>query len=83
MKPYTHQGTIRTFSKDVDEWLLEWHRDEHDRYVTVLEGEGWRFQRDNCLPLELKKGDIIFIPREEIHRVIKGTTDLIIEIKEE
>ena len=82
MNPYHHEGTTRTFSKDVDEWDLIWHKDKQDRYITVLEGEGWKFQRDNSLPLDLKKGDRIFIPKEEIHRVIKGKTDLVIEIIE-
>ena len=83
MNPYHHEGTIRTFSKDVDEWDLIWHKDKQDRYITVLEGEGWKFQRDNSLPLDLKKGDRIFIPKEQIHRVLKGKTDLVIEIIEE
>jgi quercetin dioxygenase-like cupin family protein len=82
MNPYQHEGTIRTFSKDVDEWDLIWHKDKQDRHITVLEGEGWKFQRDNSLPLDLKKGDRIFIPKEQIHRVLKGKTDLVIEIIE-
>jgi quercetin dioxygenase-like cupin family protein len=46
----------------------------------ILEGKGWQFQRDNELPLELKIGDSIFIPRHQVHRVIKGETDLKIKI---
>ena len=59
---------------------LVWHQDKEDREIEVLEGEGWMFQRDNELPLELKKGDRIFIKELEIHRVLKGTTDLKIKI---
>ena len=80
MNPYTDENTTRTFSKDVDEMSLIWHTDQEDRTVTVLEGKGWQFQRDNELPLELKVGDSIFIPRHQVHRVIKGTTDLKISI---
>jgi len=39
--------------------------------ITILEGDGWYFQRDNELPFELKEGVDIFIPRLEWHRVIK------------
>lgn len=78
--PYIDQDNIRTFSKDVDEMDLIWHRDDEDRNIEVLEGKGWFFQRDNELPLELKEGDRIFIPRHQVHRVIKGTTDLKIKI---
>ena len=80
MNPYQNKGNIRTFSKDVDEMDLIWHRDDEDRTIEVLEGKGWRFQRDNELPLELKEGDRIFIPKYQVHRVIKGETDLKIKI---
>jgi len=78
--PYTHTDNIRTFSSDVDEMDLIWHTDKEDRDIEVLEGKGWRFQRDNELPLELKEGDRIFIPKYQVHRVIKGETDLKIKI---
>ena len=81
MNPYTDENTTRTFSKDVDPMSLIWHTDQEDRTVTVLEGKGWQFQRDNELPLELKEGVNIFIPKGKIHRVIKGQTDLKLKIK--
>ena len=86
MVPYQQvtQDNIKTrkFTLDVDSEELVWHRDEKDRHVTILEGEGWGFQLDNELPLELKKGDCIFIPNQAYHRIIKGTTDLVIQIQE-
>jgi quercetin dioxygenase-like cupin family protein len=86
MRPYQEviqdNTKIRKFSLDIDSNELMWHRDEKDRYVTILEGKDWEFQLDNELPLELKKGDCIFIPKQTYHRVIKGTTDLIIQIQE-
>ena len=81
MNTYVDTSNIRTFSKDVDEMELIWHTDKEDRNIEVLEGEGWQFQRDNELPLVLKEGDRIFIPRHQVHRVIKGETDLKIKIK--
>ena len=82
MEPYKDVDNIRTFSKDVDPMSLIWHMDIEDRKIEVLEGKGWQFQRDDELPLELREGDHIFIPKGQIHRVIKGTTDLKIKIEE-
>ena len=79
--PYTDNSNIRTFSKDVNTMDLIWHMDDEDRNIEVLEGKGWKFQRDDELPLELTEGIRIFIPRHQVHRVIKGTTDLKIKIK--
>ena len=80
MNPYTDKDNIREFSSNVDELDLVWHQDKEDRLVEVLEGEGWKFQRDNNVPVDMKIGDRIFIPEGEIHRIIKGTTNLKIKI---
>ena len=78
--PITQTSVIREFSSEVDPMDLVWHQDEEDRTVEILEGEGWQLQRDNELPLALQKGDIIFIPMGQIHRVIKGNTNLKLQI---
>jgi quercetin dioxygenase-like cupin family protein len=78
--PITQTSVVRKFSSEVDPMELVWHQDEEDRTIEILEGEGWQLQRDNELPLELKIGDIIFIPEYQIHRVIKGNTNLKIQI---
>jgi quercetin dioxygenase-like cupin family protein len=85
MQPYTNtvistNTVVREFSQDTDPMSLVWHQDEEDRTIEILEGEGWQLQRDNELPLAFQKGDIIFIPMGQIHRVIKGNTDLKIQI---
>ena len=72
----------RKFNQNIDEHELKWHRDERDRVVKIVEGNGWKFQMDNELPITLKEGDRITIPSETYHRVIRGTGDLIIKIKE-
>ena len=87
MHPYTNLKVtenyiIREFNENVDPIELLWHRDLQDRTVEVLEGEGWQFQKDNELPVELKEGVRIFIPKMEWHRVIKGNTTLKIKIYE-
>jgi quercetin dioxygenase-like cupin family protein len=78
--PITQTSVIREFSSEVDPMELVWHQDEEDRTIEILEGNGWQLQRDNELPLALQEGDSIFIPMGQIHRVIKGNTNLKIQI---
>lgn len=73
---------VRTFTTDVDSEELVWHQDLRDRIVTVIEGNGWQFQMDNELPIELKSGDVLKIEKYNWHRVIKGSGNLIVEIEE-
>jgi quercetin dioxygenase-like cupin family protein len=86
VKPYTQviedKYIIREFSSDVDETELVWHRDKKTREVTVLQGEGWKLQMDNRLPLELEKGKLYSIPKMEYHRIIKGKDNLLLQIWE-
>ena len=86
MKPYkevlNNNSRVREFKVNTPNKELVCHRDEKDRHVTILEGEGWHFQLDNELPLELQKKDVIFIPKQTYHRVLKGKTNLVIKIEE-
>lgn len=72
----------RVFSSDVSEKELVWHRDKENRIVEVIDDSDWMFQMDNELPIPLKKGVKLNIPKEVFHRVIKGTSDLKILIEE-
>jgi hypothetical protein len=84
MKPYfevqTCEYIYRKFTQDTPEEELVWHRDENDREVEILEPTDWLFQFDNELPQLLKEK--LFIPRETYHRLIKGTGNLGVRIKE-
>ena len=86
MKPYLQtieNGKIlRTFSPDVEDEELKWHQDLKDRKVTIIESGGWQFQMDDNLPNKLQDAEQIFIPKFAWHRVIKGTSDLVVEIQE-
>jgi hypothetical protein len=87
IKPYediliSDNTKIRVFDENIDPIELKWHRDLVNRKVTVLEGQGWYFQKDNELPFELKEGVSIFIEASQWHRVIKGKTPLKIKIYE-
>jgi len=71
---------VRTFSADVDEMDLIWHTDKENRFIKVLEGNGWQFQYDEDLPFEMTDGLGFPIMKGQIHRVIKGLGPLKIEL---
>ena len=83
--PFIETGTVsgdivRRFSSDVSDSELIWHRDRENRIIEILAGDGWMFQYDNSVPKKIKKGDVLFINKNEWHRVTKGSSDLIIKI---
>ena len=84
--PFTQKNEdgyiIRTFSQDVDSEELTWHYDLHERFVTCEHDTDWLIQFDNQIPKQIKKGETIHVPPFEYHRVIKGTGDLTVKIKE-
>ena len=84
MKPYkeTENGNIvrRTFSDNISESELVWHRDHEDRVVLPLNENDWMVQFDNELPTKLTVGEEYFIPKNTFHRVIKGSGELQVEI---
>jgi len=75
-KPYWEDGEVRTFDPSIEDSEFVWHRDMEDREIEILEGEGWQFQLQKCLPWLLKKGMVFDIKKEEYHRLIKGATPL-------
>jgi quercetin dioxygenase-like cupin family protein len=46
----------------------------------VIEGNGWKFQLDNHLPINLTEGQVLLIPKGTYHRIFKGKDDLKIKI---
>jgi len=72
----------RRFRGDINEGELKWHFDKRDRKVKIVKSNGWQIQMDNKLPITLKEGEIVKIPKGIYHRVIKGSGDLIVKIKE-
>ena len=71
---------IRTFSVDIDEMDLIWHTDKENRFIKLLEGNGWQFQYDEELPFEMTDGLGFPVMKGQIHRVIKGLGPLKIEL---
>ena len=73
---------IRTFFNDVDTDELKWHYDLYERFVVCEHDTDWMVQFDNHLPQVIKKGETIYVPPLVYHRVIKGTGNLTVKIKE-
>ena len=88
MKPYrdaycwegNHNRFIRTFEADTDESELVWHRDTRDRIIDVVWNTGWQIQFEDELPVSINT--VTQIPRMVYHRLIKGESNLILEIQE-
>jgi hypothetical protein len=81
--PYTDIDSVefitRSFSQDIDPTELLWHRDLKNRSVKMIKGDNWKIQIENELP---KSFNDIIIPKLTWHRVIKGSGDLVVQIKE-
>ena len=87
-QPYTDEKIgdgiwIRTFDPvvtDSEEYI--WHKDNKDRTITVLEGEGWQFQFDDDIPKSINIGEKLYIRKHVYHRIIIGKTILKLKIEE-
>jgi len=87
MNPYTEKRVtpnkvIRTFSSNVSNDELLWHRDQQRRRVRVITSDNWQFQYEDELPISMEPGTVLEIPAMEYHRIIKGNGDLVVEIQE-
>lgn len=85
-QPYTEKinernEKLRTFTPNVNDEELKWHRDRENRLVEVIEGDNWYIQFDNELPKPLIPGKEYIIPEGIYHRVIKGDSRLKVKIK--
>ena len=81
-KPYTDLNEIRTFDVSKDESDFVWHRDKEDRIITVLNGNNWKLQFDNCMPFSMILNEKYKIPKMVYHRLIKGKDNLVIKVEE-
>lgn len=74
-----HNTFLRTFNTNYTQY---WHKDEFDRVITIIEGDNWFLQKDNELPIPILPNQIFYIPKETYHRLITGTSPIIIKIEE-
>jgi hypothetical protein len=72
---------LREFKESVESEELKWHMDQEDKEVKIIESNGWKLQLDNQLPILLEEGKTYFIEKYNFHRVIKGSGNLIVEVK--
>lgn len=79
---YEEDTIIRKFSANTDSEELIWHFDFANREIYVIESGNWLLQMDNEIPKNLKNGDKLFIQSKVWHRLIKGSGDLVVEIRE-
>ena len=71
---------IRIFQANVPDSELKWHWDEEDRKIVICNPNNWMLQIDNQFPVALEVNQIHYIRKGVWHRLIKGTTELIVEI---
>ena len=68
----------RIFREHTPESELFWNK-EYDRTAQILECEGWKLKvSGQCYALN--PGDIIKIPANTYHKIIKGTGSFVVEI---
>lgn len=79
----TPECTLRVFVEDVEEKKLVWHRDRKDITFKVIGGKDWKLQFDRQPTIDLELNQTYFIPREMMHRMIKGKNNLILEVHED
>lgn len=74
---------IRTFSKDVKQQDLMWHRsDTRSRTIHILQGTGWKFLEEDKPSVDFKVGRDYFLPKQAKCKLLKGIDDLVIRIEE-
>jgi len=71
---------LRLFPASTEPHLLKWHEDETDRMIISDDETDWMLQFDNELPKPISHTDMTYIPKGRIHRLIKGTGDLVLSI---
>lgn len=83
MLPFIEQKenncSIRTFSKDVDDHELKWHQDLETRKIIPIGENDWLIQFEDCLPEPISKPILVLCG--QWHRVIKGSSDLVVQIE--
>ena len=78
----THNCFFKEFNLNDDDEELEYHLDNTSRFVKVLNSSGWMFQFQNCEAQKMTKGMVIHISKKIKHKMIKGTTNLSVQVLE-
>lgn len=59
-----------------------YHKDSTSRIMKVLEGEGWCIKFKNREPKQITPGTVIHISKQVIHKLVKGTSNLKVQVLE-
>lgn len=78
----THNCFIKELSLSNDDTELEYHLDKTSRFVRVLNSSDWLFQFQNCKARKMTKGMVIHVSKRIKHKMIKGTTNLMVQVLE-
>jgi len=78
----TAELEIRKFRSETPTEEMKWHRDQEDRLVRKVSGDGWMLQLDDQLPVLLRANESHFIPALVWHRLVKmpEATDLVVHV---
>ena len=85
-KPFTEEfigknKILRKFDPKAEKHLFKWHVDPERRIIKAINENDWEFQLDNKIPEDLEINKSILINKGEYHRLIKGTSELYLEIE--
>lgn len=85
-KPFTEEfigknKILRKFDPNAATHLFKWHIDPETRIIKAINENDWKFQLDNQLPQKIEINKLIKINKGEYHRLIKGDTELLLEIE--
>lgn len=72
---------IRKFDPSAEDHLFKWHIDPESRIIKAINENDWKFQLDNQLPQDLEINKLTSIEKGVYHRLIKGTSELHLEIE--
>ena len=61
--------------------FLSYHMDIEPRKVTIISGEDWKFQYEGEDEIDMTTNLVIDIPAMKSHKIIKGSTDLVVTIE--
>jgi len=78
----TNNIKTRLLKENIESKELNWHFEKKDKKIKVIQSNDWMLQFENKTPRLLKEGQVISIPKDVYHRIIKGDGNLIIKIKE-
>jgi hypothetical protein len=73
---------LKVFSINAKDEEYNYHLDPNSRLIKVLEGTGWSIKFKNRTAKQIGPGSVIHISKRVIHKLIKGTSNLKVQVLE-